>query len=649
MRGFVPAGLLAVGLLLGGGVQGQDRARYDSIANRYKGEHAVYTKMHEQLVIDEEDGRLTAQSNVVLEKLLMSDYSLGNYNMDMFWYGDFHVPTSLSGNAYLPAGHNKYKKVVCESWLSGAPYSYMFYDDTRIGAGYYSGLSRNAITETKYTLVHTDMHLLPWFEFQDGYKGLPVAEATLEVVAPDFVVMNFVLKGENTGAIKQTKEEKGGKVYYRFTMRDIPASKRFAHVPSELYYVPHVVPYIVSYRLTGAKKDSVLAKSPDDLYKHQYNYVRGKNIRQDTFLNNTAKRITEGDGTDREKAAHIYKWVQDNIHYVGIENGMEGFVPRAADTVFKRSYGDCKDMSSVIMAMCRAVGVKAYFAWIGTNTLPYSHKDMPIHISNHMICAVRLGDEWVFVDGTHPYLPFGYNRDDIQGKETMIAIDENKYEIVTIPVEPAQKNVVTDSTYLRFEGKKISGSLQQTYKGYQAWELGHWLAMNRDREERRKMVRKLTGRGSDRYELAKYDINANDKGDKDVHVTADFAVDNYVLYAGKECFVNMNVLNNGPERIDMKDRNVGAYFDHTGKHKEVVVMELPKGYKVKYVPKPAKVSLGDTWSYTVSYKADKERITLTKEYELNALAIGVDRLADNNKKVDELNKLNRESVVLTTN
>lgn len=647
-RLLIPAALL--GLLLTGSAMGQDREKFDEIAARYKGEHAVYTQMKEQLVIEDDGGTLTAQSNVVLEKLLLTDRSASANNMDLFWYGYFHRPMAYSGYSYLPTSNKKYKKVECETFVSGAPYSYVFYDDNRLAGAYYSGLCKNAVTETRYSIWHTDVQMLPTFEFQDLYKGLPVAEATFEVVAPNYVQMNFVLKGGNTSAIKQTKEEKNGKVYYRFTATNMPALKGFENVPSWRYYVPHVVPYVTSYRIPGAKKDSVLANGTDDLYRYLYKYVRGRNIKQDTFLNNTAKRITADDATNREKAAHIYKWVQENVHYVAIENGLEGYVPRPADTVYKRKYGDCKDMSSIIMAMCNKVGLKAYFVWIGSNDLPYFAKETPLYsIADHMICAVKLGDEWVFMDGTHPYLPFGSNRADLQGKEALIAIDEHHYELVTIPTEPADKNMTVDSTYLTLDGRRIAGSLNQVHKGYHAWELGYWLAGNRDKEERRKMVSRLTTRGTDKYEMKKYTINAADKGNKDVSLSADFMVDDYVQYAGKECIVNMNLLRTGMDRIDTKDRNVASYFDHKGKYKEVVVMAIPKGYKVKYLPQAAKGSLGDQWNYSVSYKADKNNIILTKEYELNTLAIATDKFEDNNKLAGTLKKVYRESVVLTTN
>src|SRR6185437_5848516 len=137
-----------------------------------------------------------------------------------------------------------------------------------------------------------------------------------------------------------------------------------------------------------------------------------------TGLNNLVSDLIKDDKTQRERAAHIYSWVQKNIHYIAFEKGLEGFIPRPADTVYKRKYGDCKDMSSIIMAMCRKAGLDAHFVWIGTTEKPYTFEETPLPlVSNHMICAVKLGGDWVFMDGTDPALPFGKNREDIQGKE----------------------------------------------------------------------------------------------------------------------------------------------------------------------------------------------------------------------------------------
>lgn len=646
-------GILAAAMLCTGMAMAQDRDKYDSIAAKYKNEHAVYTKIAEQLVINVEDGALTANSNVTLEKLFISDMSLNRYNVDVFEYGDFNGVTNYSGNAYLPASGKSYKKVACNSFGSGRPNDYVFYDDRRLAEAYYSGLAKNAITETRYSITHTDVHMLPSFEFQDIYQKLPVASASFEVIAPEYVNLNFVLKGENIEWIRKTTTLEHGKVHYLFTATNVPAYKGFANVPSWRYYVPHVIPYITSYKVTGSKRDSVIAKGPDDLYRYMYNNVRGLNMKVDTSVTQLAARLTQNDATPKDKAAHIYRWVQQNIHYVAIENGLEGFVPRPADTVLKRKYGDCKDMSSIILAMCRSVGLKAYVAWIGTTSLPYTTEETPLDmVSNHMICALKLGEEWVFLDGTHSLLPFGRNREDIQGKEAVIAIDDKTYKIVTIPVEHADKSLTTDSARVTIDGRKLTGELSQKYSGYDAWNIGYGMMYSKKADDEQKMVRKLTARGSDKYVQNRYDVTEDKAGQRGVTVNAAFVIEDYVQNVGKQCFVNMNLLRHFEDnRIDEKDRNVPFYFNHKARHKEVVVLDIPKGYKVSYLPASVKGAMDDKWNYAITYTLDKQKktVTLVKEYELNAMSIGTDRFAANNKAVDDLKKIYKESVVLTTN
>jgi hypothetical protein len=246
--------LLLAAMLIINTLSAQDRDKFDTIANRYKGQHAVYTNIKEQLVISAEDGELVANSHVTMEKLLLTDHALNTYNRDQFDYSDFHELTNYSGVAYLPSGYKSYRQIKCSGFGSGSPRSYIFFDDVRYVVAYYAGLLKNSVTETRYSIGHTDLHMLPLFFFQDVDLGLPVASITYEVVTPDYVKMNFVMKGENTSKIKQTKEEKDGKIYYRFTATGMPAFKAYENVPSVRYYVPHVIPSIVSYRMHGAKK-----------------------------------------------------------------------------------------------------------------------------------------------------------------------------------------------------------------------------------------------------------------------------------------------------------------------------------------------------------------------------------------------------------
>jgi transglutaminase-like putative cysteine protease len=624
-----------------------DHYKYDSIAAKYKNENAVYTSVIHRLVIKEEDYKLVATSYVTMEKLFISDLSLSANSRDVLYHSSVYQLGNLDAFEYQP-GRTGYKTVRNHDFANVRPRNYVFYDDNRAIAVLYSGLTKNTITETKYSLDQTDVNLLLPFQFQED---IPVVKCIYEVVAPVYVHMNFVLKGEHTDWIKQTKEEKNGLVTYRFTARDVPAAKSLGHVPSQDYYIPHVIPYITSYKFANADKPVQLIGNTDELYKSMYKYVRNLNMKEDTFINNTVAELTMGGMPGREKAMNIYNWVQKNIHYIAFEYGLEGgFTPREAKLVYNRKYGDCKDMANILVAMCHRAGLEAYHTWIGTNKLPYVLDETPLSLaSNHMICALKLGDEWIFLDGTDPTLPFGANREDVQGKEAMIAIDANNYKIVKIPVAPAEKNSTDDNTSLRIADYKVNGNINISYNGYPAWDIA-FAELNMKNEDKEKLAKTLTARGSNKYQMNGFHISVSDRGNRNTSVTAEFSIDDYVQRVGKQCYVNMNLDRKFEgDRINDKERSVAYYFSDNYKYKtkETVTLEIPKGYRVAHLPANAQGSADGVWNYKITYTANKDRVTLTKEYELNTLQVSPAKFAEHNKLVDELKNLYKESVVLT--
>lgn len=639
--------LVALLLVTAGSLQAQktaEREKNDSIAAKYRDQHAVYTNYINKLVITEEDGELVANTYVTLEKLLISDLSLSSDNKDFFWHDDFNILTDLSGESYIPEKNGGYKREENCGFGEGGQITGSFYDDERFIEAYYTRLAKGAVTKTKYTLANVDLGLLPRFLFK---RDIPVVNAVYQVTVPNYVNIDFVLKNLDYINVKQTKEEKDGKIIYTFTASDLPAYKSY-NAPSIWYYMPHIIPRFSSYRLTGAKKDSLVLKDPDSHYKYEFRHVKDLNVRLDTPLVRVVKEITKNDNTPREKATHIYKWVQKNIHYIAFEKGLEGFVPRPADTVYKRKYGDCKDMASMCMAMCRQAGLKAYFAIIGTWDLPYTNDELPSpDIFNHVICALKLDDEWVFLDGTDNIQPFGENRFDIQGKEALICIDQNNYKIVKIPVAPPEKSTTTDTTFMHLSYNHLEGNIKQHCTGYPAWDIARILNYLKE-EDRDKKIREWLSRGADNFRQIKYEINANETDSKNANLTADFNLQDYAHMVGKEYYVNMNLYKDfSNQRMNDTERKVGYYYPYKEKRKEVVVLDIPEGYKVAHLPPAAHGGLDGVWSYKISYTADKKKVTLTKEYELSSLSLSPDEFNRNNKIIDGLNREYKESVVLT--
>ncbi len=618
-----------------------------AIATRYKTENAVITNYSEQIVLKYNNGQLTAKSYVTEEILLISDVAQGIYNTQNVYYDYLGSLEEIEGVSMIPDGKG-YKTIKAGGYNTTTTESEdIFYHSEKTTEVSFTGLVKNARTRLTYTIDHKDLHFLPVFYFQ---KYLPVANATFEVVAPKSVKMRFVLKGDDTDKVKRSIDEKRKEITYTFTGTDLPKAIGYSNAPTLAYYGTHIIPFIESYE--AANNDAVVRflGNEADLYHFYYKFIKDVNTKDDEIIKKTVDEITKGDTTKRQKAEHIYQWVQKNMHYVAFEDKLGGFIPREAGEICKRKYGDCKDMSSIQVALYRKAGIDAYFTWIGTRYKPYTYEETPVPgVDNHMICTIKLDNEWIFLDGTHPFIPFGIPPYSIQGKEALIGINDKEYKILKVPEMPAEGNTVEDNTLIHLSGKDVAGSTTVSYKGYGAWDMAGSLLYHND-NEKKDAIKAITQRGSNKFILNNFDYKIAESKEKEVTVTSQFEVKDYVQNVGNEYYVNLNLLRKyEDERIDSKERKAPIEHSYKNKTKEIVTLEIPQGYHVSYLPPVKQKKADGLWGYSISYTSDKNHVTLIKEYELQTLYIAPAQFAEHNRIEDDLKKQYKESVVLTAN
>jgi hypothetical protein len=305
-------------------------------------------------------------------------------------------------------------------------------------------------------------------------------------------------------------------------------------------------------------------------------------------------------------------------------------------------------MASILVAMCREAGIKAYFTWIGTRSKPYTYEETPLPIvDNHMICAIDIAGEWILMDGTHPLIPFGEVPSSIQGKEAMIGIDEKNYKIILVPETIADKNQLTDSTFITINDRNLNGRSIMNFEGYMSWNLQLSMMYTRDKD-REQETRGINTRGSNKYVQNSYEYTKSDTGYKNCTMAATFTIGDYVQRVGDEVYVNMNLKRNfDGSNIDTQGRVVPYYFKYKDIETEVVVLDIPAGYKVSYLPKEASGALNNTWDYALSYKVFGSKVILTKKYTMRSMTVPHALFARHNEMVRELQKQYKESIVLT--
>ncbi len=95
------------------------------------------------------------------------------------------------------------------------------------------------------------------------------------------------------------------------------------------------------------------------------------------------------------------QFVQQQVRYLGIEDGIGSHVPRkAADTLYRR-YGDCKDKTVLLMALLKAMGFNPQAALVNLEQGTILPRQLPSpYAFDHVIVTLSLGEQQYWMDGT---------------------------------------------------------------------------------------------------------------------------------------------------------------------------------------------------------------------------------------------------------
>jgi transglutaminase-like putative cysteine protease len=522
--------------------------------------------------------------------------------------------------------------------------SFVFYDDVKETTFNFPAVEPGAVGNLNVSWIDKEPHLLSPFYFT-GY--LPALNCELRIEVSGDISIKYVLEGLDTSRINVQLENKRRGRIYTFLYKNCPEEPRYADAPNFSWYAPHVIFYIDHY-LNGEGNQQAYLSSTDDLYKLNYGFIRNINRDLGSELKHTVDSLIKGVSEPREKAMKIYSWVQQQIKYVAFEQGMEGFIPRDANLVCSRRFGDCKDMSSILTMMLNAAGVPAYFTWIGTRDLPYRFTDLPLPlVSNHMICTIRLGDSFLFLDGTDPTCVFGYPSYGIQGKQAMVALDSANYKILTVPVIEKDKNISADTTWLELDGNSIHGRIKKELKGYYAMQFYGRLMYENGKTSNEDLKDEFS-RGSNKFKLDTFAFYKKPTNE-DIVMTAGFTLDDYAKKLGDEIYLNLNLFKFFEhQEIDYPKRKIPIEYHFKSRSIFVVMLKLPQGYRISYLPK-SKTYHNAVWGFDLDYEQKGDWVILKQQFGHDQLLLNADQFQLWNQVLENLYPMYKETLSLSKN
>lgn len=608
----------------------------EALRIRYEEEPAVYLYHNEQLRIGWKSGKLDIRQDHDSRMLFFSNSipALATRNLA---YTSFSRISDIRAETLVPV-RNKYQTypvtaISDESSISGG----IFYDDRREKSFFFPGIQAGALGDLHYTEEILEPRFLGAFYFQ---SYVPIEEAVFSVTIDTGISLQYKLLGhEAEQVIRFEQEQVGDQRVYRWTAKEQAAWSSEDNAPSLLLEIPHVVVYLEQ---VGAEP---LLSGVPGLYRWYRSLTDSVSSLSNEEVRLLTEQITRGKTDSREKAQALFAWVQDNIRYVAFEDGLGGFVPRDAGLVFHRKYGDCKDMANLLCTMLVSAGLPAQLTWIGTRDIPYRYEEVPTPlVDNHMIAALILPDDTLFLDATDNTLAFGFPSSFIQGKQALVA-DGPSYRLIEVPEIRADQNRMEERAVVHWNGRQLEGQGRSSWSGYPAFEMRRRLGEVRPDG----MPRFLSGAlelGNNKFSVAEHQFEGLSDRNAPLAVDFHFTVPDYVKEVGDEVFINLQLDRRLREsQIDAERRKRDRVFDYRTEHVHEVALEIPEGYRLQRFPEPV------TWEhpgfgFNLNYRQEGNQVIMHREIRLDTLQLGVADFPRWNEMIRQLNSAYREMVVL---
>ena len=335
------------------------------------------------------------------------------------------------------------------------------------------------------------------------------------------------------------------------------------------------------------------------------------------------------------KLSRITDYVQKNIRYFIVMRGIGGLQANHAADIFRNRYGDCKDMTTLLISMLQVAGIHAFY-------VPVDHRrgvvdpENPSLMGDHMITAIEIppdvqdprlmaivkakdGKRYLIFDPTDERTPVGNLRSVLQGGFGTLATGPSS-QIIALPVlGPDANGTERKGSFTLASDGTLTGSVDTTHSGPEGAELRTILKYS-DEKERRESLETAIANDVPGVVLNSFQFVQPSELDKPIEVHYKLTAALYAHQAGPLLLVRPRVVGSHVLPFDDKPRTVPIELGATGRWRDSFDIAIPPGYVVDETPDPVNIDL-DFASYHSSVSAKGNLLHYEREYVVRQVEI----------------------------
>ncbi len=352
----------------------------------------------------------------------------------------------------------------------------------------------------------------------------PILLSRLTVDVPDGLKLKWGVLNRPDLTPEKTSEK--GRTVYRWEIRDSPP------LPQEVS-MPPIKDLVSQVRVTSVG-------SWDELSSWLWNGLRD-NINPQGEVAGRARELVRDKKGEEARLRALYNYVSGSIRDVDLDFSVAGCRFSAAGDVLKRRYGNSADKAALLLAMLKALKIKAYAAFLGTLDFGKICESVPSPDQfNRVIVAVPRRDGFLWMDPSSPDCSFGDLPPADQGR-TALVLSGGAGRLAQTPVFPPENNLEKTQIESRLAP---DGSLDQVMIVEESGANGGLLRSIVKRmkpAEQRQIFQSLVSQIADNACLVKYDVTGIESLDETLRIYLAFSADAYAGRARSSLVLNLPV------------------------------------------------------------------------------------------------------------
>ncbi len=328
--------------------------------------------------------------------------------------------------------------------------------------------------------------------------------------------------------------------------------------------------------------------------------------------------------TQLEKTKLIYDYIEKNISYSSVPFLHSAFIPQKASRTLNTKLGDCKDVSTLFVAMCKEVGVSAVLVLVSTRDNGDNYLAQPTVGFNHCIAYVVADDQGYYIELTDNRLSFStlsnvlIKAQVLQIPNETMAVAEDIYQLDAYHRVPS---VISRNVKLSFVGSDMLVTRKTVCTGVYAAGTRYEYAELGTEEQLKMMSRAIGGDFSTPVKLNSLSFSDLKPLSDTVSYTLGFSVSNAVMdVAGmkiiklpwSEAYATLDFLS-----LEKRNYPFNIYsFTALEDAREELIIVFPKGKALVEMPKSLTIK-SDLIDYELTFKMSGTNLVATRSLKFN--------------------------------